>query len=387
MALQIDGPELDVATLESEAALRPRLTIDADGQVGIVFEVERVLGPVAVPPRISMVSFGAWGAWPAALPSSTDLAIAGGDNFVVSSGSASGFAMAWTQKVDISQNENGQFLAASIGPSTPTYAGAPFLTTTSEPAFVSGLSTSTTYGFLNPVGANDGALAISVDVGGGPAITTTASGCATQAMVASGQPLADRALVAFSSSRTYGDCGLDDGVDSTPTHLQIVSLEASGKATLGTDLTMSSEVRALATAPRSDGMWVVTDLDYSSALVAGPIGAMRVDATGAVASPMLSITQTAEYEGPVAASSLADRLLFAYQPSLQTKPAGIRVELIDDTGILTTAQIAPATLLIDSDMSVLGSPDGTHVLVAWADLTGDGQQAGKVHVARLACVP
>jgi hypothetical protein len=228
-------------------------------------------------------------------------------------------------------------------------------------------------------------------------------GCATAPVFARGwySPSAGY-LVAFTTSRPFLHCQLDQFADGPPNRLQIVSFGPSGDLTKDPELVheevLSTSILSLELAVRADGRaWLTfqTNLAGASAAAPGSLQALALDATGKPSNGLKSLVTQSTGLGPgtpasYAVTALGNRLVlagsFAPQCAGSVCPA-LQIYVVDEN---TPDNPPPAyvsdlsTVMLGAPISLLGSADGSRLLVAYSDFTNNPTD---VWAERYECVP
>lgn len=192
-------------------------------------------------------------------------------------------------------------------------------------------------------------------------------------------------LIATASGRPFSTCNEDDGTPGPPDALQVIRFDTN---TLKTSLTFEIQepdpLAHISLAAASKGAWLVYQNNGQSAFQPPPVQAVRLDETGAMAGPVFQITADGETQGPIAATSMGSGLAVAWPVGSPDSPA-LAVGLFSASGEKVASaliEVGPYALH-GGVLSLLASPDGKHVLLAWAD--GVPGELAVTHVARFSC--
>jgi hypothetical protein len=214
-------------------------------------------------------------------------------------------------------------------------------------------------------------------------------GCGSQPVDADAVALKEGFLVAYSSSRGFGECMNDDGMIGPPNRIltAFVGGPGGGYGPLPVQIEQPDDVvRFVRVIPHSEGAWLVYQFAGLNAEQPPPLMAMRISPDGSVlldATPVLGGSQF--YEEP-AVAAIGDQLLVGWVDAFD--PSGdayIMLRVLDDSGIELTQNAYPRTW-VGNRLSALGSPDGSHVLIGWTEQSGtDGAGEDQAYVARFTC--
>jgi hypothetical protein len=305
---------------------------------------------------------------------------------VASSGSlAESFSLLFNREGD-AMNKNGIVFAHSLFTSTdyqPFPAATLLQPSVNRPLFVSRGTEDHVVGYEHASGEHTQFLmeALADGVGfAGPGVT----GCGLGPLAADAIPLdgvAGGHLVAFSNSRPFEDCS-EAALDGPPNEIQIGPFQDVPTAFVrGTD-----PIASIQLVPRTDGAWLVWQEDGSTTRLPPPIMAARIGAQGQLESDAIEVTSTSVV-GPIAADRLGDKLIVAWEESAEPGPPSIVIRVIDENGQPAgTATLPSPGWYTQSGISLLGSPSGQQLLVAFPSLLGD-EGRSVVHVARYDCAP
>ena len=211
-------------------------------------------------------------------------------------------------------------------------------------------------------------------------------GFAALVLLAAAAPIGDRFIVAYSTSRDFGNCLLDNGFDGPPDRLQWGVWNPAKKTfTEGTwagppcpGCGGGVPMRWVAVTPRSDGAWIVWQPDVGLGLA---VYAMRVSEDGKAKDAPIKLTMEAETLTTPAAAALGDGLAFAWRNDLGQVPHGFLRVVSPDAAFLGVAPLGSGFL---ESLTVLGSPSRDAVLVGWSD---GSTTTSRAKVARYACEP
>ncbi len=314
--------------------------------------------------RVGQLAFEPWGEWPAAdlgpgLPlfsdgNFQDLAPAPGDHFALAGADA-----------------HGTFVATAVTPGQPLSGedhmawGAPLFIARGDGDFLVGFENDAPY-------YGDGGLyRLRFARAPGPATQVQAlrhSGCGAERVYADAVRAAGHYVVALTSGRDVGGCVDFGGGD--PTRIQLVDLDDKNAITVMPEPPAQGVVSALQMVPRSDGAWLVWQVDNS-------IMAARLDPQGNLVT-LPNRFASLPADTPFALDRLGDDLALAFTEGDPSNPR-IRVEIFDSDSVGTpqadtTVVPDPATekfvdWQLTGQLAILGAPSGEQLLVSWGSET------------------
>jgi hypothetical protein len=212
--------------------------------------------------------------------------------------------------------------------------------------------------------------------------------CADAPFPAASIPTKEGFLVAAASGRPFDSCQNDDGIPGPAKEVQVSRLVLGpGEFTPTTSFEEPDPIAHLALAKAAEGGWLVWQSNGQSALQSPPIRAVRLDDSGALASPIFDVTQDGQSSMPFAAAALGPWLAVAWVDALDPSYPTLQLHLFDEKGTLVTgaSHYTAPSWLYDASLSLLPSPDGRHLLLAWADYQPGGPFAAVTRVARFSC--
>jgi hypothetical protein len=166
--------------------------------------------------------------------------------------------------------------------------------------------------------------------------------------------------------------------------IHIAGVDGSGELSAGETVFTQSPVTRVRTAAHRDGMWVAWTEAGIDAVA--PIHAVRVDTAGTVVTAVIDLAmplQHAAQTGSIAADRLGTRLAVAWVDDPAGNPPDVAVAVHDGETLVAEALYQPEGGVFGA-VSVLGSPAGDAVLVAWSELVGS---ESRVRLARFDCSP
>jgi hypothetical protein len=215
------------------------------------------------------------------------------------------------------------------------------------------------------------------------------AGCATAPVAADASPVPDGWLlaVALGTKLTWGSGGVDCSVASSqvgpPTSIQLAKVDAMGTTVSVTQtVQVGAAVTRLRMTPGPLAAWAVWSLDGSPAL------------SGAEITPSPSFWTTFQVVAQTgtlvplsfAVESLDDLLVVAAVDRVSGSPDQIQVTAVNGTGAGQWLAMVPTGGTVDGALTVRAAPDGSAVLVAWAELPAGGTQ-DQLRIARIDCLP
>ena len=134
---------------------------------------------------------------------------------------------------------------------------------------------------------------------------------------------------------------------------------------------------------RSEGAWLIFQESGASALLQPPAMAMRLAADGVPGAPFV-ITDPGL--GQVAVAALGDGFAVAVVDAIDPSAPTIRLRVFSAEGsALSEASFSTSgAWLVNDRLTLLGSPDGTQLLVGWVGTTPD--QGSRVFLRRFDCL-
>ena len=390
--LALTGPPITYdATFEH--GWRPSLVpATEDGSlVSLAFWQQPPEGPAIPPLRLSNVTFEPWGAWPVGLGPAYDVLSYYADSFAVAPAMPSsqpGFATLFYIPTGSFPSDMG--LAPAAAPKTHY---DPFPTPIEQwDSFEPGWAVALARGAQGHLALYEGGgpytfLGITHVT---PNVVETYHGiaCADAPFPAASIPTKDGFLVAAASGRPFDACVNDDGIPGPAKEVQVSRLAlGTGEFTPTTSFEEPDPIAHLVLAKAAEGGWLVWQSNGESALQPPPIHAVRLDESGAPSSPIFNVTQDGQSSMPFAAAALGPLLAVAWVDALDPSSPTLQLQLFDEKGTFVTGashSTAPSWLY-DASLSLHPSPDGRHLLLAWADYQSGGPFAAVTRVARFSC--
>jgi hypothetical protein len=212
--------------------------------------------------------------------------------------------------------------------------------------------------------------------------------CANAPFAADIVPTKGGYVIASASGYPFGSCSPDVGIPGDASFLQLMMLnEEAGSISQVAGFPGTDRIAHIELAERSEGPWVVWQDTGESAETPPPIRAVRLDEIGEPHTGVVPLTKDGETTGPFAAAMLGDRLAVAWLNSINAGDPLITLALFDEAGAQVTSTLldVAAPFPYDASLSLLASPDGKDILLAWSDITMNGPAV--VRVARFSCAP
>jgi hypothetical protein len=396
-SLAPDGPPITTVGPPGENGSRPRLVpASEDGQLAAVVLARQSLeGPAFPPVRIAHAAFEPWGAWPASLGQEYQVCSFGGDVLAVAPAvpaAQPGFATLF-------------YLPTNAFPSDMYLAPAAEVKTTYDP-YPQGVSWDAWEPAWPVALARGGAghLAASQYLPGGPVSAAyldlalidapglgvtpiQAVACADVPFSADAVPVKDGFLLATAAGRNFGACLNDDGIPGPPDEVQVIHVDHdTGNLLLAATFEEPDPVAHVALARSAEGAWLVWQNNGQSAFQPPAIQAVRLDEAGAPAGPVFPAVAEGLTSGPFTAAALGPYLAVAWVEYASAGSPTLHIDVRDEKGaFMTEVSIsAGAPSLYDPSLSLLASPDGAHLLLAWSTVDGPGAPAVP-KVARFSC--
>lgn len=216
-------------------------------------------------------------------------------------------------------------------------------------------------------------------------------GCAKGWMFADAVRAGGSYLVALSSAGVPGEVDCEDPSSGWPDDVQIVVTDGAG-FTVTDSLGAPGTATDVKMAARSDGAWVVIGTPPGQ-VVSGMFLGSRVDAAGKVVLMFPVGGGSGEpgaenpQNGTLTAARLGDQLAVAWVDYGGDKGPFLRVKVFDVNGLPTGhAEIFPGTSFSGAP-SLLGSPAGDSLVLAWSETPDQGVNDGdKLRAVRIDCV-
>jgi hypothetical protein len=366
----------------------------ADGsRVAMVSALVAVESPGPLPAYLRMASITAWNAWPSTLGGGVQSAfVAGVDQFAFDRGSGQdSLAMTWPSAPSPpASGPQGLFFDAAVSVSSGSPQNVQSIALQGPPNHVSEFVRAGSDGYLIGFQTSETGhhqFHLTRRTGAGQKIELSWLGCATNEV--SGDAVAlpsGEFLFAFSTSRPWGSCLDDDGID-TPAHAVLTGLVAGENAVPGPLVIDEDDfVRFVRVVPHSEGAWIAWQYEGINALTIPPVMAMRVDPQGNPLTPAIPILDGSVAGAPPAFASLGDRLAFAYLDFLDPLGGTMVIKVLDTFGqplfersFQSSAQPMPPKL------ALLASPAHDQLLLGWSE-GNDGVNGMRAFLARF-CVP
>ena len=391
--LLLTGAPITYEPTSFEHGSRPSLVpaTDDGSLVSVVLARQIVEGPSVPPIRIVDASFSPWGDWPSTLGPADQVCSFGGEAFAVAPAMAAGQpGFATLFYLPTSSFPSDMYLAPGASPKTsydPFPEGISW--DAGEPAWPVALARGAT-GMLAAyqigVGSHSFMSLALVDSASLSVEVVHDVACADAPFTAAAVPAQGGFLVATAAGRAFGACMLDDGVPGPADEVHVMRFDqAKMQLTLSASFEEPDPLAHIALAKRGGGAWVVWQSDGASAEAPPPIRAARLDEGGLPVGPVFPITHDGETTGPFAAASIGPLLAVAWVDSLDPGYPTLRLDLFDEAGALVTGSsinTGPAWLY-NASLSLLPSPDGRQLLLAWSDIASP--DPATVRVARFSC--
>lgn len=213
--------------------------------------------------------------------------------------------------------------------------------------------------------------------------------CGTEDVDADAVALDEGFLVAYSSSRGFGECMNDDGIVGLPSRILVafVGGPGGGYGPLPVEIEQPGDmVRFVRLIPHSEGAWLVYQYAGLNAEQPPPLMAMRIRPDGTVLLGATAVLDGSQFFAEPALAAIGDQLLVGWVDAFDPNgEADIMLRVLDD-GANELTQNMHHVPSVPSRLSALGSPDAMHVLIGWSEQTGmDGAGEDQAFVARFSC--
>jgi hypothetical protein len=366
---------------------------DSSASVGVVAFEMPAESPGPVAGHLRMTAIQPWQTWPSTLGGGAQSSfVAGQDQFAFDRGKTPNtLAMAWpaTPAPPASQPQGLFFsdqVTASGGNASAVLSLALTGPTNHVVRFVRESANATLVGF-EAGDAGYHALHLTRVAKNGMTSSQTFVGCATTDVDADAIAVSPNAFfVAYSTSRAFGACLNDAGID-TPAHRILMARFGAGNSSLEqlpVDIDLDDEVSFVRLLPRTGGAWLVWQYKGVNAEVPPPVMLWALDDTGAPVAPSVPVLDGgAAYTRP-AFASLGNRLAMAWLDTSDPS-SSVRLRLLTEIGIISNETMAasPVQNLLP-ELELFASPGGDQLLLGWSEY-GAGL-APESRVARF-CVP
>jgi hypothetical protein len=388
--LVVDGPPLSPTPLVGNKQAAPWLarTAKDGGAAALVYlETENQLGGFWQSSSAALPD--AWGAWPAALGPSAIHGLTNG--FAIGPGEDGRFSMLtsdepndaggptgmvmWAPKAGVSGAE-GQFFDDVL-------PGFPVLASSNGDGHLAG--------FQRVVGGDLHHLELGWVTLGGPQLSFYDPAACSIFAPLSGEaiPVGEGFLAAFSSGRPFGSCLTDQFPDGPPTRVQIVTIPGHPvNPTLMSEYDQPDQyVFQTHLAPTAGGAWAAWERIPFEPPFQRRIQLVRLDATGVPGGGAILEVGYGTVAAPFAIAGLGKRVAFATMVEASEAGPHVSVWLLDEDGspLGQAAFQAEPGFFLDYSVTLLASPAGDHLLVAWSESSAINNDDRRVVVARLAC--
>lgn len=214
-------------------------------------------------------------------------------------------------------------------------------------------------------------------------------GCGSGPLLADAVHIGEKWLLAYSVGDLFGGDCLDPGL-SWPDEVQLAVTDGVNY-TLGDWIPAPGGATDVKAAKAKDGAWVVVGTPPGQ-VVNGMFVAARV--TPDPAAPIIFAVVGGEpggeipRSGTLAVAGLGDQLAVAFVDDSGDKGPFLHVLIVNEDGIRVASEdIFPGTSFSGAP-SLLASPDGQSLLLAWAETPDQGMGDGdKIRAVRIDCIP
>jgi hypothetical protein len=206
--------------------------------------------------------------------------------------------------------------------------------------------------------------------------TVTEIGCAVTAVDAATVAVLEGVWLAAVSS---GSCAFDF-VEADVRLLLLRADWATGALPPADQIEVGAEIRAVRAAPHPRGAWLAWSSDQGSA--AAVEGALLDTQAMVARGPFPLSAGNLAASASLAAAALGERLAVAFVVDDAESP-GLHLRIHDATGAVRFEHGLGVGDSIRPEVALVGSPDGTMLVVAWSERVADRQQ---IHLARIRCL-
>jgi hypothetical protein len=333
---------------------RARLVATGDEDVSVAVLTAAAEGP-AFGAIVRHATFAPWSRWPAsgvlgpAYPKYNGAQIP--QAFAISESGPGAFALSLGYDAD--HTDFAPLVAVeSPGPALGTVLTAPGV----GPAFVAH------HDGVHLVGTRTvGALTVTrVQTGpGGYRLHPALFACSELGVDGDALPFADGFVVVTSNGQDNPPGRCASQLAGPPTRVDVVRLATNGDSSLVASLEAGGAVSALAAAAHPKGAWVVWRVG------AGPLRYARVDVDASAVLGPGDLTGPADVPIGFAIAGLGSGLVVALGNDPAGNPPDVEVRLIDETGAPVGTAIFGNPPYAEGPTSVVASPAGLGVVVAW----------------------
>ncbi len=376
----VELPVAELAGTGFYAQYRPTLVrSSADGETATLAAAWQIPeGPGEIPPaEIRHTSFQPWSSWPAdGLLGPSFLAdLDAGESFATAP-APGGFALAFANTLAPPPEPSLYFMPGLVPGSGAIPPSTLVLSTFARVHFAA-------------LGA--GAHLVGVSVGGpAPDVTEVARiegngsvtllnalGCSGDAGIASGAPVGDHFVVAFSAAHGVAAPGCPIPNPGPAEHVLVARVGAGVQIVSELDPGPGS-IAALHAVPAVDGAWIVWSRFSGSS---HPVTIARVDGEGQL---LFGPIQTSIPTDPqwLGAAALGDRLALGWFSHEENLGSRVEIAVLDAAGQLVGEGSLSLGAFAQGPVSLLGSPSGGSLLASWAQTSPESFHA---KVARFDC--
>ena len=335
---------------------RPQLVaLDGDAkQVALVYSTDSTASPPGLEPDpIWSLAFEPFGKWPPALGVAGQATKRGGSVFAAGPGASAGsFDLASFLGPPATSQASQFFEGVPPGGSV-----APDVTTANDAValFVGVRNGAQRLAGLQLELGGYGVEAVGFDAAGVSYVAARSS-CADVPAAAAAAPLGQGFLMAQASSEVFPACATHDGLEGSPTRLELLSVGGETPTFLDA-VTGSDPITGVAVTPRSDGAWVFSQRQGQSK-VDGSVVVQRVDPAGHFEGPSFDVVPPG-HASSFQAAAIGDGFVVAW---VDSQALSVSLTVYDGAGSHRyDSSLAPPGF---------GPAEGTAAIVARP--TGDG---------------
>jgi hypothetical protein len=210
----------------------------------------------------------------------------------------------------------------------------------------------------------------------------TAVACSPQRISAAAVLYEDGFIVVTSNGAGNAQSLCSAGPDGAgpPTRVDVVLISWGKPPAFVLGVDAGSEVEDVAAAPHPDGVWAVWRTQALTGVP--PLRAARFQVASAGVVGPGDVTEPGDAPFAFAAAALGSRLAVAWKSDPANNPPDLRVRVLDASLGLVAAAALDNALGFDGSTSLVGSPAGDSLVVAW---TANGM-AARAKLGRLDCI-
>lgn len=375
--------------------------LDATGpRIAVAVEETPLDNPTDEPGELRITTLDAWGEWPNGSLGSGEYPdfVVGARQVAMDRGEIDGrVAVAYPgTPTPPAPNPTGLFFTTNLDPASPT--GSLVNDITTQPADQH-LVRFVRYGYWGHlVGLQRGSAGhykldlTFVNVESPSGIPFANVGCGATPIEADAAPVPTGFVFAFSSSREFDGCQLNDGADGVPGLIHVGLFTNLGLffSQLPVGFAKNDVVQFIRVIPHSGGAWLVfqyAGLNGDPYPAPPPIQAMRFDEQGTVLDGPVSLDDIGNPYMEPAVGRLGDQLVIGWLDVSEPPEELIRLVVVGDGAEVTavTSLPLPNPGSHFSSLRLMGSPSGDQVIVGWTHYAAGEDVYTEARVARFSC--